>query len=93
MRVSVADAQGEATSVHGRSIKDVTPSDTVDLSIPGYLMIDNNGADGDIAFIPFDNVDSEVILLSYAKGDDPKPYLVRRVMATSTTATGIKVVY
>jgi hypothetical protein len=65
----------------------VTPSDTADLaSVPRSLFI---GVDGDIAVIMAD--DTASVILKNATG--MLPIMVKRVLATGTTATNIIAVY
>ena len=63
----------------------VTPSDTVDLAIPGEIFLDQNSTEGNVKV---DLMNGGTITITLRKGDIP-PFLVRRVYATGTTAVGI----
>jgi len=67
----------------------VVPSDTVDLASPstGGLCV---GVDGDICVILLDDT-TPVTLKNRVAGD--WPYVVKRVLATGTTATNIVALY
>lgn len=63
----------------------VTPSNSIDLSeTPKAIQV---VVTGNLAFIPANNEDDEVINLSDVPFGYIPPLLVRRVMATGTTAT------
>lgn len=65
----------------------VTPNDGADLATPGTIRV--NGA-GNVVVIPYGNTAS--ITLTLAAGEFV-PCIVKRVLATGTTATSIHVFY
>jgi hypothetical protein len=64
----------------------VTPNNSVDLANPGYIAV---GVAGNLNV---DTINGDTVVVPAAAGI-PVPVLVKRVRATSTTATGIVVYY
>lgn len=69
----------------GRRGSTVTPSDTVDLDTVAKAV--TVLAEGSLSIVPVDNDDEDTIDYSSVPVGFMPPYLVRRVMATGTTAT------
>ncbi len=69
----------------------VTPSDTVDLEYPGTIFLDSTGTEGTVKV---ELVNGGTLTLNLTK-ETPHPLMpvVKRVYATGTTASGIKVNY
>ena len=66
----------------------VTPSDTVDLKVPGTVFIDQDGTEGNVHLGLLNGGEITVALMK----DTPCALcpIVKRVYATGTTASGIK---
>jgi hypothetical protein len=70
-------------------IEDVTPNDSTDIKNGAIIFLDNDSTEGTIKF---DCVNGGTTTLSFTKGE-LKPFQIKRVYATGTTASGIKAGY
>jgi hypothetical protein len=78
--------------VGARSFKAVTPSDTLDLTFGVSRRIYATTAGNINLCAADDNPATETVVIAFAAGEI-KDIHARRILATSTTATGIKAVY
>lgn len=76
---------GPSGHTFGRKSRAVTPSDTVDLD--PYAKGVSCLTDGNIAVIPIEADDADVVAYTGVQAGFEPPFQVRRVMATGTTCT------
>lgn len=82
-----SDANSVDVTIFGSKSRNITPSDTVDLTM--YAKAINVTAAGNLVILPVGNTDNAAGLVTYTAapvGFIP-PYRVRRVNATGTTAS------
>lgn len=70
---------------YGRRGSEVTPNDSADLATVAKAITVLQA--GTLAIVPVDNEDGDVITYDSVPVGFTPPYIVRRVMATGTTAT------
>ena len=83
--MDIPEFSGSLTT-YGRRSRAITPSDTVDLpNGPVKSLIVT--ADGDVSFLPVDNPDDDPVTITGLSVGNDVPFIIRRVLATGTTAT------
>lgn len=77
---------GTSLTTYGRRSRAVTPNNDADLpNGPAKSLIVTVA--GDVSFLPVDNPDNDPVTLTGLSVGNDVPFIVRRVLATGTTAT------